>query len=114
MAASLPLFFPVPPLAIATIPVTLAAVPEQLPVTLPVTLPVKLPAKLVAVNLPAVVSKYTPVSANAVTPVAVDVGVVEVPNKYAFVVVAKVTLTLVSVLVSVGTAHVASARKNLA
>ena len=56
-------------------------------------LPDNAPENVVAVNLPAVVSRYTPVSATAVTPVAVDVGVVEVPNKYALVVVAKVVFT---------------------
>ena len=41
---------PVPPLAMATIPVTLAAVPETLPVTLPETLPVNAPVKPVEVT----------------------------------------------------------------
>ena len=53
-------------------------------------------------NDPAVVPKYTPVSAIEVTACAVDVGVVEVPSRYAFVVVPNVTLTLVSVLLSAG------------
>ena len=41
---------PVPPLAMATIPVTLAAVPETLPVTLPETLPVNVPVNPVEVT----------------------------------------------------------------
>src|SRR5271165_6069854 len=43
---------PVPPLARATVPVTLAAVPETFPVTLPVTLPVSGPLNWVAVRAP--------------------------------------------------------------
>ena len=41
---------PVPPFAGATMPVTLAAVPETLPDTLPVTLPVKAPVNPVEVT----------------------------------------------------------------
>ena len=52
---------PVPPLAMATIPVTLAAVPETLPVTLPVTLPETLP-----VNVP-----VNPVEVTDVNPASV-------------------------------------------
>ena len=59
-------------------------------------LPFKSPVNLVATNSPAVVPKYTPVSAIDVTPAAVEVGVVVVPSIYAFEVVPKVTLTLVS------------------
>jgi hypothetical protein len=43
---------PVPPLATATVPVTLAEVPETLPVTLPFRLPITLPVKF-AVTVPA-------------------------------------------------------------
>src|SRR5271166_3779926 len=43
---------PVPPLARATVPVTLAAVPETFPVTLPVRLPVTGPLNWVAVRGP--------------------------------------------------------------
>ena len=42
------LFWPVPPLAFATMPVTFAAVPE----TLPVTLPVRLAVIVLALKLP--------------------------------------------------------------
>lgn len=62
-----------------------------------VALPVKAPLKVVAVILPAVVSRYTPVSAIVSTAAAVAVGVVVAPSKYAFVVVPRVTFTLVSV-----------------
>ena len=43
---------PVPPLATATVPVTLLAVPVTLPVTLPVTFPVKLAVIVPALKLP--------------------------------------------------------------
>jgi len=46
--ASAAVVAPVPPFAIATVPVTFEAVPLTLPVTSPVTLPVKLPVKVVA------------------------------------------------------------------
>ena len=67
--------------------------------------PVRLPLKVVAVNWPAVVSKYTPVS-NTCVPVAVVALVV--PVIYALVVVAKVLVTLVLVSVKIapaGTSH---------
>ena len=49
---------PVPPLATATVPVTLLAVPETLPVTLPVTFPARLAVMVPALKLPAA-SRFT-------------------------------------------------------
>ena len=59
---------PVPPFAIATVPVTLAAVPLTFPVTLPVTLPVTSP-----VTLPVKLPVTSPVTSPVTLPVTLPV-----------------------------------------
>jgi hypothetical protein len=57
--------WPVPPLAIATVPVTFRAVPEQFPVTFPVTLPVTLPVTFpvtLPVTFPVIFPEKVPVT----------------------------------------------------